>query len=212
MQLLSENLRVRSQGRGFYEGAEAERMEALIWGSATAEEALLKRCSLYSIPKTTTKKKDMRADNQGLIILDPKVLLEIRTNELKQLGKDIVSRVKLGLYLTRKLREVKDSDTNKEEKPQDSDSPEVEQSEGSSSGRMQAQQIWDPLKRFDLLLGQIEQHQFGDPETTANIHGLVVHVKQRFDAGLFEKTYFSSEVSQFPFHSHDLSVNTGVEK
>lgn len=190
MQLMSENLRIRSEGRGGYEGPEARRMDDLISGSTTVEEALLKRCSLYSISKNI---KDQRKKSKGhqpasttesqdgqSLILDPKVLLDIRAKELKDLASEIVLKVKLGLYLTAKLREVKSKNSNEKEKSQESDSPE---------------DTGNPLRRFDVLLNQIEKHQFGDQAATKQIHGLVDHVKRRFNEDVFEKSYFSSRVS-----------------
>ncbi|KAL1955354.1 hypothetical protein VTO42DRAFT_8636 [Malbranchea cinnamomea] len=133
MQLMTQNLRIRKHGRGLYDSAEVARMDAIVGNSDSPEEALLKRCSLYALEAGATKPRKRLADaverdddesddggrsaleqspepepDDSMVTVAQETLLEIRMRELINLGNDIASKLKLGLYLKAKLGPWKD--------------------------------------------------------------------------------------------------------
>ncbi|KAK2879373.1 hypothetical protein FQN49_000940 [Arthroderma sp. PD_2] len=102
MQLMSQNMRLRKHGRGLYDSDEIARLDEIIGNSSGPEEALSKRCSLFTFadatppPSPTSQKKKLEDDNPLVIT---------RRKQLVSLAADIGSRLRRGLWLRGQLDE-----------------------------------------------------------------------------------------------------------
>lgn len=137
MQLMTQNLRIRRHGRGLYDSAEVARLDAIIGNSEGPEEALLKRCCLFAFQSVTDKNDkgnrvspndeedgDRMSESPSMLSSESKedhreaavakdsqqTLLEIRKKELVHLAKDITAKLRQGLYLKSKLKELDEGD------------------------------------------------------------------------------------------------------
>ncbi|EEP76121.1 predicted protein [Uncinocarpus reesii 1704] len=106
VQVMAQNLKIRRQGRGLYDAAEISRLNQVIGGSDGPEEALVKRCSLFSLddindnnppPDPDAPAPEKRKLGTGNTILD------VRYKELRDLGADLQTKFRLGLWLRSKL-------------------------------------------------------------------------------------------------------------
>ncbi|KAK2750622.1 hypothetical protein FQN57_002693 [Myotisia sp. PD_48] len=103
MQLMSQNLRLRRNGRGLYDSDEVARLDEIIGNSNSPEEALSKRCSLFASPAAASGVGEVMPageKEQGTMIISQ------RRKQLLNLGSDIESKLKRGLWLRSKLSEA----------------------------------------------------------------------------------------------------------
>jgi hypothetical protein len=151
---MSQNLKIRRNGRGLYDSAEIARLEAMVGDSEGPEEALLKCCSLFAGPDTldgdepTNTPKDISTESApgggdlaktpGPLAADKKVT-DLRYRELADLARNIIERLKQGMWL--------------------------------KSG------VEGAHLHFDTLLNSIKNHALGDRLATTQIQKLVDHAK-----------------------------------
>ncbi|KAI1921015.1 hypothetical protein LOZ12_001185 [Ophidiomyces ophidiicola] len=114
VQVMSQNLRIRRQGRGLYDAAEVSRLNQIIGDSDSPEEALVKRCSLFSLDNLIGRYAEASSedeyDSEGATSGKGKLgtgntILDIRFQELKDLGADLQTKLRLGLWLKSKLND-----------------------------------------------------------------------------------------------------------
>jgi hypothetical protein len=150
MQLMSQNLKIRRNGRGLYDFAEIARLEAMVGDSEGPEETLLKCCSVFAGPDTldgdepTNLAKAISAESApgggdlaetlGPLAADKKVI-NLRCRQLEDLARNIMERLKQGMWLK----------------------------SGVESAHL----------HFDTLLNSIKNHALGDRLATTQIQKLV---------------------------------------
>ncbi|KAF3480333.1 uncharacterized protein GIQ15_05680 [Arthroderma uncinatum] len=105
MQLMSQNLRLRKHGRGIYDSDEIARLDEIIGNSSGPEEALSKRCSLFTLADVTHSPTTTSRENPNKSFEDDNPLVVIRHKQLIGLGADIGSRLSRGLWLRGQLDE-----------------------------------------------------------------------------------------------------------
>lgn len=187
MQLMSQNLRLRRNGRGLYDTSEVARLDSIIGNSSCPEEALSKRCSLFTVADVSPGSTPASLDSPQSVAIEstngpsygringprsntkkytPLILL--RHNHLKSLGSDIYSRLRQGMWLR--------------------------------------SQVGTQFVHFDSLLESIEQHKFGDLLVTTRLQDILGRMKESkgpYDGSDFYST--PQEVSNLPY-SYDVGI------
>ncbi|EFQ99013.1 DNA repair protein rad8 [Nannizzia gypsea CBS 118893] len=106
MQLMSQNLRLRKHGRGLYDSEEIARLDAIIGNSSGPEEALCKRCSLFTYSDATSHTRTALPEKPNeKKPLDDNPLVTTRRKQIGSLAADIESRARRGLWLHKQLDE-----------------------------------------------------------------------------------------------------------
>ena len=191
MQLMSQNLRLRRNGRGLYDTSEVARLDSIIGNSSGPEEALSKRCSLYTVadvspvstipiavPTPDRTPSPSVEDAKDLSNGQPTgsrgntekytPLILLRRSHLKSLGSDIYSRLKQGMWLR--------------------------------------SQIEHQSVHFDELLQSIEQHKFGDLLVTTRLQNIVAKMKENKKLGDGSEFYLSAQDVSTLCLRHDARV------
>lgn len=178
MQLMSQNLRLRRNGRGLYDTSEVARLDSIIGNSSGPEEALSKRCSLYTVadvsPNATKRVTATTPDSPQSVSIENTAsplnnqiarfkgntdkytpLILLRRSHLKSLGADICSRLRQAMWLR--------------------------------------SQIEAQSAHFDSLLDSIEQHKFGDLLVTTRLEHMVHRMKANKSPGDGGDFYLTSQ-------------------
>lgn len=166
MQLMSQNLRLRKHGRGLYDSVEISRLDAIIGNSSGPEEALSKRCSLFTLA-------DISNTNTGNT---PRNRTESVSGDEKD-NSVIEEKLSIG--------SIGDKSTDVPNKGLEKDNPLIVirrrqlRSLGFDIQSRLKQAIWLRSKasgssiHFDSLLESIEGHQLGDSLVATKIQKLV---------------------------------------
>ncbi|KMP00941.1 hypothetical protein CIRG_01081 [Coccidioides immitis RMSCC 2394] len=108
VQVMSQNLRTRKQGRGLYDTAEVARLNQIIGDSDSPEEALVKRCSLFSLEDILVHDDRAPANSEAAAPDQKKLgtgntILDVRYKELRDLAADLQTKFRQALWLRSKL-------------------------------------------------------------------------------------------------------------
>ncbi|WEW57992.1 hypothetical protein PRK78_003459 [Emydomyces testavorans] len=108
VQVMSQNLKIRRQGRGLYDAAEVSRLNQIIAGSDGPEEALVKRCSLFSVDDILDDDNKTSDAGESAASVKKKIgtgtsILNVRYKELRELAADLHTKFRLGLWLRSNL-------------------------------------------------------------------------------------------------------------
>lgn len=102
---------MRRQGRGLYDAAEVSRLNDIISGCDSPEEALVKRCSLFSTDDILDDYDDFVSsgdeEQEGTAprrkLGTGNTILDIRYKELKDLGADLQTKFRQGFWLRARI-------------------------------------------------------------------------------------------------------------
>lgn len=153
MQLMSQNLKLRRQGRGFYDSAAVSRLDEIIGGSDYPEEALIKRCSLFATSEIWNTEGEVvptpgsSAVNSARNLGVGSTIMDARYRQLKHLAIDITAKLRQAIWLRSQMTEP------------------------------------PPQPHFENLLKRVEKDGFGDPAVKQQLNGLIGRAKSRANGG-----------------------------